>query len=563
MEILRKIQHNPLFLTVNGILLFVLLNLVASGSRLSIDLSDDGINSLSGSTERVLARVEDKVLLEAYISTDLPGEIVTLLEPVMSVLRSLEREGDGKIMLRIVNPDTPEKIREAEEKGIRGIPVEESSISSVSQKLAYFGVFVKMGDKSTVIPLVHEGGIVSDFEYRFLRELKSMLRSSPYSSTGFARGNELFDSRPWRSYQDQSQDNQYAFFTLLEKEEGQIHNVDISSEIPRNIKTLIVTGTPSVSETEGEVLDHFLSRGGKLLMLIGSLDLRLQDPAPAYAGMMSGGQSGGFASRNENRLNAINHWLGKYGVSLNGHMLLEPTIAVPAMDIQGQYLVPIPNPTWAIYAREDDTLLSGLVAHRDMSQFVMPWFEGLDIKEARLPHARYDVLLQSTPQAVSRDYVSLDLKSLQNTGLAPGEERTGRNVPLAVLVRGDLSKTGGITQAESAPEKEGALAVIASPYVVSDIFFRSQSNQQIFAINQAFILNLLEEMSGDTDLTEVRSRVRTLHVLGQTDPGFETFFTWFFVLFFPFILVSYGTYRLWHRNARRGTEQENKTEGAA
>lgn len=558
MRFLESLNRNRPFIYFNSLLFFVLINALASGLQWDLDLSEDGMNSLTGSTEKVLSRLHEPVLVEAYISTGLPGEIVTMLEPVKSILHAIDREGGEMLTVRHIDPDTPEKMDEAEKRGIRGIPVEEARVDQISQKLAYFGLYVKMGDKSSVIPLVGDGGIIDDLEYRFLRELKKMMRENESSGIGFLHLPGSLGTKQWRSYDDQNKDNMYAFRALMEKDLGQVSDVELSEPVSSDVELLILAGLPDMTERQQGYLDDFILRGGKLLLFASGVDFQLQGGNPAYRRLGLGGQGGGYASVPGERLEKFNAWLSGYGVSVNGEILLEPELAAAAMDVQGNYIMPVPNPAWAVYGRGSGNIVAEISALESVEQVVFPWFSGLDIREASNPDVSYSVIVKSSPNAISRDFTSLSLRDLQDVGNSPREERVGRSLPLAVVAKGKFHP--GKETKNSRASTESAIAVVGSSSIVSDIFFQSDSNRQIFAINQAFVLNLMESIYGDSDLAEARSRVRTLKVLDETDQAFEVFFTWFHILFIPFILAVYGTIRLLKRNVRRGEIGEGRVE---
>ncbi|HNJ04663.1 MAG TPA: Gldg family protein, partial [Leptospiraceae bacterium] len=114
------LNHNTLFIRVNTVLLFLLLNGAASSWNCRWDMSRDRVNSVTESTEKVFARQRDPVLVEAYITSDLPGELKAMLSPILYQLDEIGRVGGKKVRLRIINPDTEEKKQAAEQRGIQG-----------------------------------------------------------------------------------------------------------------------------------------------------------------------------------------------------------------------------------------------------------------------------------------------------------------------------------------------------------------------------------------------------------------------------------------------------------
>jgi len=557
---IARVNGNRPLLYVNIALLFVFVNLLAARANLRLDLSRDGINSLSESSEKVFSRLSDRVLIEAYISQDVPGELLAMLQPIIGILYEIEREGGDRIKFKLIDPATESEKAQAEKRGIQGIPIEEQRVDQVSARLGYFALYLQIGDKNQVISLVEEGRLVEDIEYRILREIKQMTRKSRESGIALLKAPGSLEASRWQSYNDQHKDNLFGFKSLQEKESGTIREIDLSDEVPSGIDTLIVTGLPRLERMEEYRLDQFIMRGGHVLFLLKGFDFEFRQNNPQLARLGLGGPGGGFAAVPEEDLKKLNGFLGHYGVTINGEVLLDPEVAAAARDIQGQFIMPVPNPAWAVYSKEGGQIQGKHPAIAFTEQLVLPWFSGLDLREAVQPDVKFSSLVFSNTTAIRRESTSLELRDLQNLGQ---ENLVGRPVPLIVYASGrfksafaadDLPKDADREKFRAAVAGGGQvnLVFIGTPYMVSDMLVSSETNLQIYRINQAFISNLLELMAGDTDLMAARSRVQTIQQLQPLGPLTESFFRWFHILLLPLIAGLYGTYRLMGRNRKRG-----------
>lgn len=555
-------NQNPWFSTINLVVFFFLLNLVAASIPWQLDLTRDGVNSVSPSSARVLSRLKDPLYVDAYITADLPGEILTALRPTRAKLQAFARAGGSHVKLRLINPDTPEKMEEAEKAGIQGIPVEEARVDRISQRMGYFGVRLKMGSKSTIVPLVENGGIVQDLEYRLLREVKKMGSDHESSGIAFLTGPGLADMERWRSRADQRKDNQYGIRSLMEKDLGRVDTVPMGEPVPPGVKSLIVTGLPEMDDVARFHLDQFLLQGGNLILLLKSFDFDDSPPNPMMMQLGLGSQGGGFASVDAKKLEAVNKWLSSYGLHLDGKIVFEPTMAARTLDMQGKYIGLIPNPAWAVYSRDSDTLVGNLPSIETMEQVVVPWFSGLDVTEASQPDVAYTTLLQTGTRAVLRESSSLDLKDIQGVGGSPGDEWSGRNIPVAVLATGKFRSEFSKDTIPDGLEKESwleegrsdrsSILIMGTSYFLSDMLLQNDVNVQAFQLNQAFLLNLLEGMGGDQDLAEARARVPGIFFMEKPGEPFESIFSWLHVTLFPLLLGIYGFFRLWKRNRKQG-----------
>ncbi|HNN75573.1 MAG TPA: GldG family protein [Leptospiraceae bacterium] len=570
------LNHNTLFIRVNTVVLFLLLNGAASSWNCRWDMSRDRVNSVTESTEKVFARQRDPVLVEAYITSDLPGELKAMLSPILYQLDEIGRVGGKKVRLRIINPDTEEKKQAAEQRGIQGNPFEQARVDEVSQRLGYFGIYIQSGEKSTVLPLVEEGRIIEDFEYRFLREVKALNKKDGPSGIGYVRVRGTLDTRSFQQSQEPDKDNLFGFYTLMQRAFGNIVDVDLSREVDRDVETLILTGLPHFDDRQAYHLDQFLMRGGNLVCMLKGFDFQLQQMDPRMARMGIGGQGRAFAMVQQDELSHFNQLFSKYGISLRGEVLFEPELAAPEMDIQGQYVQKVRNPSWAVYSRDTGTIVSDLPAVRGVQQVVFPWVSGFDLKEDKQPNVTFSPLVVTTPDAISKDTAPLGLREMQKIGRDPSDVRVDHSLPVAVLASGRFQSAFSekdVPPGEDKASYRGAQAgsrrssiiVLGSAYMVSDILLRNESNFQIFRINQAFVTNLVEAAQGDNDLAAARARVGGIDYLrplfsrdDTLQAGFEKLFMWFHILFLPVLLGIYGARRLALRGRRRGLEEVAK-----
>lgn len=567
---IKYILNHRYFIYFNIFILFVLINAIAYGINLKWDLSRGDINSISESTEKVLRNLKYPLLIEAYISKDVPGQLIAQLQPIIYILEDIQRTGKDKISLKIINPSNQELQQLATKRGIQGIPIEEQSLDKASVRLGYFGVFIQYGDKSNTISLVEQGGLVSNFEYVFLKELKKLIvnNENNLSGIGYLKVQGSSEIRRWETRLDQNKDNLYAFKTFLEKEMGQWKEVDLKENVPDTVETLLVTGLPELTLEQQVYLDQFLLRGGNIVFMLKGFDFTISPPNPQYMQLGISSGSRGFTMIPEG-VKKWNEFLAKYGLEIKERILLEPNLAVPEVDILGQYLGRYPNPSWALYSKEQDNILTNSELSNYLSYVIMPWFSDVSYNEKAQPQVKYYVLIQSSKKAVIKKETSLSLSDLQ-FALKDESEISNANLPVMLLLQGkfvsafkenykelNISKelkenflTGQIGNTES------KIIFIATPYLVSDIFFRNESNVEYFKINFAFVQNILEYLQGDTDLLAVRNKIPFVPILQiQLPKELQTIFSWIHTLSIPIVLGLYGLIRLKNRYRKKGVEQ--------
>ncbi|MCS7205871.1 MAG: GldG family protein [Leptospiraceae bacterium] len=559
------------FIYANIFILFFLVNVIAYNINWKLDLSKGNINTLSGSTKKVLNQLKYPLLIEAYISRDIPGQIFSQLQPIIYQLEDIQRQNHSLIQLKIIDPNNEELRSLASKRGIQGIPIEEAEIDKASVRLGYFGVYLQYTDRHTTFSLVEQGGILSNFEYVFLKEVKKLLQDpdTRISGIGYLNTEGTGKFRRWQTRLDMDKDNYFAFKNFIEKEMGEIREIQLDQPIPDTIETLLVIGLPNITQKEQVYLDQFLLRGGNLILMLKGFDFTITPPNPQLMQLGLSSGSRGFTTIPD-ELKIWNEFLGKYGLGINERVILEPNLAAPEIDILGQFLGRYPNPSWAVYTAENNNILSDVEFLRYIPMVIFPWFSDLRYNPNVQPQVKYKVLIQTSDEIIARKQTSLELKDLQfldkNT---EGQEKIPQQLPVMILAQGkfqsafkDEYQTLDIDPNLKANfntgqlgNTEGRILLIGTPYLVSDIFFRNEANMEYFKINFAFVQNVIEYFQGDLDLLEVRSKIPILPVIQlQLPKELQTAFAWFHTLTIPVLFAIYGFLRLKKRYQKRGDD---------
>ena len=123
--------------------------------RARLDLTQDGSYSLSDSTRRILAGLDERLLIRGYFSEKMHPK----LEPLVPQLRDLLEEyriiGGDKVRVEFVDPtDSDDAKREAKERfGIDPTPLRFATKTEKTLVNAYFAIAIEYGDQHTVLGL--------------------------------------------------------------------------------------------------------------------------------------------------------------------------------------------------------------------------------------------------------------------------------------------------------------------------------------------------------------------------------------------------------------------------
>ncbi|MEQ8351482.1 MAG: Gldg family protein [Leptospiraceae bacterium] len=587
-QVLRKWNHDSRFIAVNSVIAFVLLNSIASQAYIRWDLTRDQVNSLSDSSYQVFSELKQNVIVEAYISRNVPGEIQAILDPIIAQLQQMDRVGGDRLQVRIFDPTTDELKDRAVSRGISGQPVGQSTMEETSVRQGYFGIYLQSGEKSALLELTQGGALIENFEYAFLRRLKDLTEDPGPSGIGYFNARGTSQTYRPRSLEEYGKDNIYWFRMLSENDMGPWMDVVAGQPIPEDVETLVIVGLPGLDRLEQFFLDQYILRGGNLIFMATPFQFSLQSGGPmAQMGM---GQQAGTAQISED-LKPMNDWLEGYGLKLRSEILFEPVLAAPEMDLQGQYMVEYRNPAWAVYSHQSGNLNEDHILSKDAVQIILPWTGSLEIQPDRQPQVQYTTLVNSSSDAIVADSHSLNLRDMQEIGRSTTDQFISSPRPMMALARGSFFSAFNddeigqlIQEVESdltvdqraqlmeslkkqrlsvqADGTESTILMIPSAYMVSDVFLTNESNARIFQVNLAFLSSALESLQGDTDLVAARLRTRGVDYIEgppswfsyliPSERGFQVVFQWFHILLVPMILGIYGLIRLSRRNQKRG-----------
>jgi ABC-2 type transport system permease protein len=183
----------------------VALNAVAANFWLQpvtaarLDLTEDGMYSLSEPTENLLGSLEEPLVLRGYFSQERTHPLLMPLVPqVRNLLAEYEIAGGDRVQVEIFDPNTDEEIeKEIDEKyGIRPVPASFSDRHETAVVDTYFQVLVAYGDQHEVINLIsllRDSGDGAAYFDNLEYEITKAIRKVVYS---FQSIEALFASMP-------------------------------------------------------------------------------------------------------------------------------------------------------------------------------------------------------------------------------------------------------------------------------------------------------------------------------------------------------------------------------
>jgi ABC-type uncharacterized transport system involved in gliding motility auxiliary subunit len=259
-------------LTTTGLLAgaaaFLAVNLLAertlSGAR--VDLTDNGLYTVSAGTRSVLRQLEEPVALKLYYSqatgTDIPT-IRSYEQRVRGLLDEFVAGSGGKLRLEVKNPEPfSETEDEAQAAGIQPM-----SLDQTGDSVLYFGlVATGSTDDHEVISFLYPNREDS-LEYdvtRIIHKLGHTKRPTLAIVTALPLAGH--PAMPWAG-QSQGQDPYYVYQELQDVFEVSVVPPG-ATELPKNLDVLMVAHPKAISDELTYAIDQYILHGGHALVMV-------------------------------------------------------------------------------------------------------------------------------------------------------------------------------------------------------------------------------------------------------------------------------------------------------
>jgi ABC-type uncharacterized transport system involved in gliding motility auxiliary subunit len=510
----------------------VLANAVFGGlSPLRIDLTEDGLYTVSPAARRILSELEVPVQVKFYVTerSGLPPELQTLERDVVDKLEEFSVISGGRLGFSVVDPSKDDELAEKiAAKGIRPFQVQTIDRDAMGIKLVYSALEISYLDRDPeILPQILPQSLAT-LEYDLATAVSRLTRDIDPVVAVFAARPQL-DPQMVQLYMQMGQapPEPPEVFNLvnqvLQSQAYQVRPVQITAEspIPEDATTLVVLSPKSLEERQLYEINRFVQRGGKLI--IGTQN---------YEFNYTSAQQGGFNYTPMPQTSNLDALLEAWGLSVSDGILMDANpevLAIPTERNLGGLRVqvnePVQVPTQikvtADQLNEDTSIANGL------GSLLFLWGSRLEIDEEMLAEAgvETEVLFTSSNEAWEANFVPgplAPIAMIQNPDTMVGE------APLAVLLRGQIpnayaegtvpawSGTPDSLRTEEPVEEftpvESAVVVVGASKMFEDSFL------QMVPGNGMLLLNAVDALTLGDDLIEIRAKVttqRSLRPLGD------------------------------------------------
>ena len=451
-----------------------------SGSSIGgrLDLTENKLFTLDDASVELLQELDDIVTIRLFVSEDPPVQVALTQRDVEDLLEDIVNVSNGNVRLvRYLADKDEESAMEAYRSFVRPQEFQRIERGEFNVQVGYLGMGMTYANRQENIPFV---SATDGLEYRLMANIRRMAQKRP-STISFMRGHgEWTRDADLQSFRDQLERHHLVLELDADREDGLIEG---SAEPFAGTDVLVVAGSrEEVPPWVRASIDEFLAEGGKVLMLVDSLEV---DERALRARKANTGLTG---------------WLADYGVLVQDDIVLDMN-SHEALRIPNQFggVNYINYPYWP-RVQTVERVISGGVPN-----VVFPWPSSVRASEAA---SEKTIETEITPLVVTTEFAALDtsfrdltwerdpdeyLARLQYT-----EEDLGERT-LAVAVTGTRCSYYK-PQCEKNPENTFRMIVAADSLWLTERWNRGAPEHLALAVNW------IDWLSQEDQLAAIRSK---------------------------------------------------------
>ncbi len=547
-------------LVLFGILLLV--NLLSVRFFVRGDLTENNLFTLSPASTSVIEDLEDRLVVKAYFTKDLPGRYASLERQVRDLLEEYQQHSDGKMTVEFIDPDEDEDAEEtAKNLGIHKVPNPDIEKDKATVKEGYRGLAFSYGHRNEAIRAVESP---VGLEYEVTTILKKVIGHK--SNVGFliGHGEPMIDppneeERPLLpeeklqrgAYRNIRANLEIYNYTQIDTKEGGV-------AIPSETQGLVIVG-PTAKFTDKELyrIDQYLLSGKSVAMFLSGVNVRAKQPEmpvlpPTYEASV-------------NRA-GLRKFLSHHGVEFGEELVLDKQASnfvskCPPLPI------PMPRlyPAWPVVTAFGESSVTFRIGG-----LTFPYATPTRITEAAAKDKAKETaeiaFSSGSSWTVNGDEVDVDpCGIIESPNLQSG-------IPLAAQISGTFTSFFEGVELPIKPDSNnefmdksvapGRLLVVGTAALPLDetLGYIHRIDRRMASNNFAFVQNVLDWMTNEDELIAVRMKNVNDPPLERGDDMSQAMAKWGNIIGIPIAFMLFGIIR-WRIRASRRTQKGSKTPG--
>ena len=233
----------------------VLLNLIATRVFGRLDLTQNGIYTLSGASKDLVKNLPDPLTIKAYISKDLPPELVSVARYTRDLMDEYRSASKGKVHFEAFDPSADKKIEdEANACKVAKLQLQVMREQKFEVSQAYLGLCLEYNGQSESVPQVTQA---EGLEYMTTSLIKRMTQKK--RKVAFTTGHGESDTATGFTFLKHFLDQEYDVTSANPSQ----------AAIPDDVDALVIGGPKQPIDEKGlKEIDAFLMKGKGAIFLV-------------------------------------------------------------------------------------------------------------------------------------------------------------------------------------------------------------------------------------------------------------------------------------------------------
>ncbi|MBI5359789.1 MAG: Gldg family protein [Planctomycetes bacterium] len=506
------------------------INIISVKVFIRTDLTEDKLYTVSDSTKKILANLDDIVNIKAFFSDNFPEQITHIRRQIEDTLNEYRAYSGNKIQIEYIDPLTDEETeKKAMDLQIQPQTPQVRQKAEVKAVKLYFGLAVFYTDKHEVIPFINP----STFEYELTSAIVKV-SAEKERTVGFLTGHTEPDM----------QKDLGAVCDALSRQ-MKVEPVEIKSGTPidKTLSALVIASPANITDTDKFAIDQYIMSGGKVLFFVNAVQVPEDMP---YG-----------TPRKHNLGDLLEH----YGVKINTDVIADYEYQGQVQTRQGNFVMSQPYVYFVVAVNKN--MNHDHPVTNKMNEVIFPWVSSVELVQGKLAGKKaVELVKTSTNSSAASVSNGVDLQPKM-------EMPQGSNFSqytIAVAVTGEFDsfyankpipmppppKEGeGPPPPPSDPNSiikkspETAIVVVGDSDFITDNFGgRSKSNQ-------IFFQNLIDWLTMGEDLIKIRSRETAARPIEEVSDSKKFFLKAASIAGMPLLVIIFGITLALVRRAKR------------
>ena len=481
------------------IAIFVVVAAISESYFFRWDLTEGKQYSLSKATKDILKNLDKPVTITAYFTKDLAPDLAKVKRNFQDMLVEYNSLSGGKVVYKFVNPNKDsESENKALKEGIQPVLFNAREKDEVTQKKVFMGAVIRLGDEKEVLPFIDPKGSI---EYMLSTAIKKLsVKNKP--KVGFVQGQ---GEPPMDAFQQVLTELE----VLYQVEPVTLTDSSVKLDDYRALVIAMPKDTFNVQQLSA--LDGYLDHGGKLFVAFNHVDGDLQtlQGKVTYTGLAD--------------------WLKQKGLQVDDAFVVDAncgTVGVSQRTNFGVMTSQVKFPYLPIITNFADH-----PATKGLEQVVMPFCSPLHFtgdttqKFIQLAFSSENSGVQKVPVRfdINKNWTKSDFTAGKQVvaGVLEGVNHNSR-ARIALVTNGDFAYNG-----------------------------TGQRPRRLSSDNVSLMANLIDWLSDDTGLIELRTKTITSRPIDQLSDGKKLLLKWLNFLLPVLLVILYGLIRMQYRKNQR------------